>query len=191
MLAQALIFVIITIGGLFTLALLLRFVLQVMRAPARHQLAAFLAAVTDFAVRPARRIIPGLWGMDLATLMLAWLTQLLQIWLVLAARGYEPGPEVGVALIAMAALAVVQIVKFMIYIAMVAIVMQAVLSWVNPYTPIAPLLNSVTRPLLRPFQRFIPPIANVDLSPLAALFAFQLLLILPLAWLETTLTRLL
>jgi YggT family protein len=74
---------------------------------------------------------------------------------------------------------------------MVAIVMQAVLSWINPYSTLSPLLNSVTRPFLRPFQKFIPLVANVDLSPLAALFACQLLLILPLAWLETTLSRLL
>ena len=74
MLAQAAIFLITTIGGLFTLALLLRFVLQILRAPARNQLSEFLAVVTDFVVRPARRLIPGLWGIDLATLTLAWLS---------------------------------------------------------------------------------------------------------------------
>ena len=191
MLTQALIFVISTSGGLFTLALLLRFLLQLLRAPARSQFSQFLAALTDFVVRPARRVIPGLWGLDMATLALAWLTQLTQIWLVLAIKGYEPGPQVGIALIAMAALAAVEIAKFVAYIVMVAIVMQAVLSWINPYSTLAPLLNSVTRPLLRPFQKFIPLVANVDLSPLAALFACQLLLILPLAWLETILSRLL
>ena len=74
MFAQAAIFLITTIGGLFTLALLLRFVLQILRAPARNQLSEFLAVVTDFVVRPARRVIPGLWGIDLATLTLAWLS---------------------------------------------------------------------------------------------------------------------
>ena len=54
-----------------------------------------------------------------------------------------------------------------------------------------PLLNSLTRPMLRPFQRRIPPIGNVDLSPLFALVVIQLLLMLPVAWAEVTLTRLL
>jgi YggT family protein len=189
MLMQALIYVITTLGGLFSLALLLRFLLQVLRAPARNQLSGFVAALTNFVVLPARRVIPGLWGLDLATLALAWLTELLQIWLVLAIKGYEPGPAVGITLIALGALAAVQLLKLAVYIAMVAIVLQAVLSWVNPYSPMAPLLTGVTRPLLRPFQRFIPLVANVDLSPLAALFVCQLLLIVPFAWMESALSR--
>ena len=189
MLLQAVIYIITTIGGLFTLALLLRFLLQLLRAPARNQLSAFLNALTDFAVRPARRVIPGWWGLDLASLALAWLIQLAQIWLVLTIKGYEPGPAVGITLVALGALAAVQLAKFAVYIVMVAIVLQAVLSWVSPYTPLAPLLASVTRPFLHPFQKLIPPVANVDLSPLAALFACQLVLMLPLAWLESTLSR--
>ena len=189
MLLQALIYIITTIGGLFTLALLLRFLLQLLRAPARNQLSAFLNALTDFAVRPARRVIPGWWGLDLATLVLAWFTEFAQIWLVLSIKGWEPGPEVGITLVALGALAAVQLVKFAVYIVMVAVVMQAVLSWVSPYTPLTPLLASVTRPFLRPFQKIIPLVANVDLSPLAALFVCQLLLIVPLAWLESTLSR--
>ncbi|HXD51467.1 MAG TPA: YggT family protein, partial [Burkholderiales bacterium] len=123
MFAQAAIFLITTIGGLFTLALLLRFVLQILRAPARNQLSEFLAVVTDFAVRPARRVIPGLWGIDLATLTLAWLSAAVQIWLVLRIKGYEFGPAVGIALVALGALAAIEIAKLSIYIVMVAVVM--------------------------------------------------------------------
>ena len=72
-----------------------------------------------------------------------------------------------------------------------ALILQAILSWVNPYSPIAPILNSVTRPFLRPFQRVIPLVANVDLSPLAALLVCQLILAVPLTWLEANLGRLL
>ena len=68
---------------------------------------------------------------------------------------------------------------------------QAVLSWVNPYSPVAPLLNAMARPFLRPFQRWVPPVANVDLSPLFVIIACQLMLMLPVAYLESTLTRLL
>lgn len=191
MFAQAAIFLITTIGGLFTLALLLRFVLQILRAPARNQLSDFLAVVTDFVVRPARRVIPGLWGIDLATLTLAWLSAAVQIWLVLRIKGYEFGPAVGIALVALGALAAIEIAKLSIYIVMVAVVMQAILSWVNPYNPLAPPLMNFTRPFLRPFQKLVPRVANVDLSPLFVLIICQLLLIVPLAWLEALASRLL
>jgi len=184
MLARTLTFLITTVGDLFALALLLRFLLQWLRAPARNQLSALVVALTDFIVRPARRVIPGLWGFDLATLALAWLTEVAQIWLVLELRGYEFGPAVGVALAALAALAALQLVRLALYIVMVAVLLQAVLSWVNPHNPIAPLLASITRPFLRPVQKLVPPIANVDLSPLVVLIACQLLVTVPLASLE-------
>lgn len=191
MLSQTLIFLITTAGDLFALALLLRFMLQVLRAPARNQLAEFVAAVTDFIVRPARRVIPGLWGFDLATLLLAWLTEVAQVWLVLQLKGYELGSAVGIALAAIAALALFQIARLAVYVVMFAVVLQAVLSWVNPYSPIAPLLAAVTRPFLRPFQKLVPPIANVDLSPLFVLVICQLLATVPLTWLEALVGRLL
>jgi len=191
MLTQALLFLITTIGGLFALALLLRFLLQCLRAPARNQLAEFLAAITNFAVLPARRVIPGWWGLDLATLVLAWLTEVAQIWLVLAIKGQDHGPAVGVAWAALFALATVQLLVLTVYIVMGALIIQAVLSWVSPYHPLAPLLGSVTRPILRPLQKIIPLVANVDLSPLVAIIVCQLLLMVPLASLETALGRML
>ena len=191
MFSQTAIFLITTLGDLFALALLLRFMLQLLRAPARNQLTEFVAAVTDFVVRPARRVMPGWWGLDLATLALAWLVEAAQNWLTLQLRGYELGSAVGIALIALAALAAVQIARLAIYVVMVAVVVQAVLSWVNPYSLLAPLLASVTRPFLRPFQKLVPTIANVDLSPLIVLILCQLLVTVPLAWLEALFRRLL
>ncbi len=183
MLTHTLIFLIVTLGDLFALALLLRFMLQLLRAPARNQISAFVAALTDFVVRPARRVIPGVAGLDLATLLLAWLTEMTQMWLVFQLKGDEPGSAVGVALIALAALAAIQLVRLAVYVVMVAVVVQAVLSWVSPYSPLAPLLANVTRPFVRPFQKLIPVIANVDLSPLCVLITCQLVLTVPLAWL--------
>src|SRR3982751_5824680 len=83
MLIQTLIFLVTTAGDLFVLALLLRFVLQTVRAPARNPLSQFLAALTDFIVRPVRRAIPGWWGLDVATLLLAWLAAMLELAIVL------------------------------------------------------------------------------------------------------------
>ena len=190
MLTNALIFLLNTVFGLFVVALILRFYLQWVRAPYRNPLSMFLQALTDFMVRPARRLIPGLWGLDLATLALAWLVQLVEVLLVLQIKGLGLGPAAGQAFAAAALLAVVLIVKIGLYIVAVAVIVQVVLSWMGPYSPLMPLANSMTRPFLRVFQRRVPPIGNVDLSPLFALVVIQLLLMLPVAWLETAVSSL-
>ena len=133
-----------------------------MRAPYRNPLADFVNALTDFMVRPARRVIPGLWGMDLSTLV-----------------------------IGIAAFAAVAVLKLLIYIVLGATLLQALLSWINPGSPVAPMLDAMTRPFLRFFRRRIPPVGNVDLSPLFLLVVCQLLLMLPVAWLEGETLRLL
>lgn len=191
MLANALIFVAQVAFGLLTLALLLRFYLQWVRAPYRNPLADFVNALTDFMVRPARRIVPGLWGLDLPTLLLAWLMQLLELLVVLQVRGYRFGAEVGLAIIGIALLAVLAVIKMLIYIVLAATLLQALLSWINPGSPVAPLLDAMTRPFLRLFRRRIPPVGNVDLSPLLLLVICQLLLMLPVAWFESEALRLL
>ena len=190
MLANALIFLIKTVFGLFTVALLLRFYIQWARAAYRNPLSEFLGALTDFIVRPARRVIPGLWGLDLSTLVTAWLVQFIELALVLQFSGAPMGAATGNIIAGLALLALVMIAKLGLYIVIGVVVCQVVVSWVNPYTPIAPLLNSMTRPFLRPFQRLIPPIANVDLSPLVLIIICQLLLMLPIAYLELTISRL-
>ncbi|MBM3356386.1 MAG: YggT family protein [Betaproteobacteria bacterium] len=190
MMSRALAFLVETAFGLFTIALLLRFYLQWARAPYRNPLSEFLHALTDFMVRPARRFIPGLWGLDIATLGIAWLVQLMELFLVLQIRGVEFGPEAGLAFLALVLMAALMLVKLSLYIIMVAVIVQAVLSWVNSYSPVMPLLNSMTRPFLRVFQRRIPPIGNVDLSPLFVVIVCQLLLMAPVAYLEVSVSRL-
>jgi len=186
-LSGALIYLINVIFSLFIIALLLRFYLQWVRAPYRNPLSDFLHALTDFLVRPARRLIPGLWGLDLATLAVAWIVQLIELFVVHQIQGYQTGPQAGAVFVAFLLLALVVLVRIGLYIVMVAVIVQVVLSWLGSYSPLSPLLNSMTRPFLRVFQRRIPPIGNVDLSPLFVLVAIQLLLMLPVAWAEGTL----
>lgn len=166
--------------GLFSMALLLRFYLQVVRAPARNPLTQFLVALTDFIVRPTRRVVPGLWGYDLSTLLLAWLTQLLLVTCVQLLKGYQFGPGVGNSVAGLMLLSALNLVVRFIYILMVAVFAQAILSFVSPRAPAMPILWSMTRPFLRVFQRFIPPVGGVDLSPLFVLVLCQALLIWPL-----------
>ena len=190
MLTQAALFILDTVLGLFALAVLVRFYLQLMRAPFRNPASQFVAAVTDFAVKPLRRVIPGLWGLDLASLTLAWLAE----WLLLLGELWLGGMPFltpgGLSLLALATLAVVKLLRLSIYILIGAVFLQAILSWVNPHTPLAPVLGSLTRPFLRPVQKLVPLVANVDLSPLIVFFLCQLALMLPVAWLETLVLRL-
>ena len=173
---QILIFLLDTILGLFSLALLLRFYFQLLRVPYYNSISQFLITVTDFIVRPARRFIPGWGGMDLSTLILAWLLECVIITSVYMVQDYDFGANIVASLGIMGLLGIVEIIKMTLYIVLLAIIMQAVLSWINPHSPLAPLLDSFTRPFLTVFRRRIPPIANVDLSPLFALIIIQLLL---------------
>lgn len=191
MLAQTLIFLVTTAGDLLVLALLLRFILQWARAPARNQLALFLAALTDFIVRPARRVIPGLWGLDLATLVLAWLVAVCELLIIVMIKGADLSSVTGIAVAALLGLAALNLVRLAVYVVMIAVIVQAVLSWVQPYNALTPLLFTVTRPFLRPFQKRVPPIANVDLAPFFVLIICQLILAVPLVWLDAALWRLL
>ncbi len=184
MLAQALQFIIESVFNLFALALLLRFLLQWVRASFRNPFAQFLVALTNFLVLPLRRVIPGLAGLDLASLFAAWLVEFLMLLAVLAVSGFPLlvagwGVVPGVML-----WAVVKLVSLSVYVLMGAVLIQALLSWVNPYTPLAPMLDALAGPVLRPVRRLLPPIGGVDLSPLVVLLALQLVLMLPVAWLE-------
>ncbi|WP_369826969.1 YggT family protein [Nitrosovibrio sp. Nv6] len=170
------IFLLDTVLGLFSLALLLRFYMQLLRAPYRNPLSQFLIAITDFLVKPARRIIPSFRSMDLSTLLLAWLAQLLLLAGIHMLQGYDFSSTIGIAAGGLSLLALVEIIKMTLYIVMVAVIMQAVLSWFNPYSPLAPVLDSFTRPFLGVFRRYIPSIGNIDLSPLFVLVIIQLLL---------------
>ena len=175
MLAQIILFILDTVCGLLTLALLVRFALQWARASFRNPLGQFIVAVTDWMVRPARRVVPGLFGLDLASLLMAWLWQVIYQGIALGLSGVllvvSPAPALVVLL-----LAALEVVKIGLYLVMGAVMVSAVFSWVNPYAPLAEVFNTLTRPLLRPFRRFIPPVGGVDLSPLALLLVLQIAL---------------
>lgn len=187
MIAQALAFLVDTLGTLLIVALLLRFWLQVARAPFNNPLSGLLATVTDWGVKPLRRVIPGLWGLDLATLVLAWLVawvlnivlSLIEPRLVLDLAGAglgaaNLGTSVGLAAVA----ALVQLVRLFIYMMIAALIVQMLLSWLNPQSPLAPLLDLLLRPFLRPIQARMRPVSGFDFSPLVLLIVCQLALIL-------------
>ena len=175
MLVQILLFILDTVCGLMTLALLVRFAMQWARVPFRNPLGQFIVAVTDWMVRPVRRLIPGLFGLDMASLFLAWLWQVAYQGIALGFTGVlvavSPAPTFVVA-----ALALLEVAKIGVYLVIGAVIVSAVFSWVNPHAPLAGVFDTLTRPLLRPFRRVIPPVGGVDLSPLALLLVLQIAL---------------
>ena len=188
MVTNAVQFVLDAIFSLFILAALVRFWMQAFRAPSRNPIAQFTMALTDWAVKPLRRVVPGLMNLDWASLIVAGLLEfVLQVLLVLVA-GISPFENPAV-LSVLLVLAFVKLVRLSIYVFMGALIIQVVLSWVNPYHPVAPFFNALTNPFLNPVKRVIPPIGGVDISPVFVLIFFQLLLMLPVTWLELEATR--
>jgi YggT family protein len=183
MLAQAIAVVLDTLFDLVILGALVRFWMQAMRAPTRNPIAQFSMAITDFAVRPLRRVVPGLFRLDLASFLVAWILELILQVLLIMLGGTSPIETPGV-LAPLVFLSFVLLLRLSIYVFMAAVIIQAVLSWVSAHHPFAPFFDALTRPFLRPVQRAIPPIGGMDISPLFVFIFFQLLLMLPVAFLE-------
>ena len=169
---QILSFILESVAGFFTFAFLARFAMQWARAPFRNPIGQFVVALTDWAVLPARRVIPSAWGLDLPSLMLAWLMQALYMGVRYALSGLSVMSPNHIA--AMAISALFQTAGLACDLAIGVVIISAVLSWVNPHAPIAPVINAISGPLLRPFQRVIPLVGGIDLSPIALLFAIKI-----------------
>ena len=168
---QIVVYLVDTAFGFFVLLLLARFHFQWLRVPFRNPVGEFVLATTSWMVMPTRRLIPSLAGLDLATLLLAWLLEIAALWIKVAIAGAEPAPLV------LAAFAALALVRYSLYILMFAVIVQVVFSWINPYAPMAPVFDAMTRPFLRPLRRIVPPIGNVDLTPLVLVVLIQVALI--------------
>ena len=169
MLAQIAHLLIETVFGFFVFLLLLRFHMQWLRAPFRNPIGQFVIALTNWIVLPARRVIPGLMGFDLATFLLAWLAQAFMLTLLLWVRGANLANAPGTATGLLFGLAAIGLLQASLYLLIGVVLIQVLFSWFNPQVPIAPVLDALTRPFYAIFRRFVPPIGNVDLSPLFVL----------------------
>lgn len=158
-------------SGLFVI----RFLLQWARAPFRNPIGRFVMTLTDWGVLPLRRVVPGWRGNDLSSLVMAWLVETAAV--IVALLIVDAPAGAGGNLIPLAFIAgFIEMLRMIGYIILGATIGVVVLSWVNPYAPMAPVLQAVAQPFLRPFQRVIPPIAGIDLSPLFLLLVLQVVL---------------
>ena len=166
-------FLVSTIIGLYIVIVVLRFLFQIVRADFYNPLSQFLLKATNPLLMPLRRVIPGLFGLDMSSLVLAYLLQVLELVLLLALKGAQFSVFVFWV-------AIGQLLSLFLYIFLIAIIIQAVMSWINPgnYNPMLALINQLTEPLLRPARKILPPFSGLDLSPLIVIIGINLLIML-------------
>ncbi|WP_165674180.1 YggT family protein [Metapseudomonas otitidis] len=172
-LASAAIYVIQTLCSLYLLVVLLRFILQLVRADFYNPLSQFVVRATKPLLNPLRKIIPGLGGLDLASLVLAVLLQWLLMIVVLLLMGANP---LG-ALPQLLVWSVISITSLFLKVFFFAMIISVILSWVSPgsYNPGAQLVNQICEPLLAPFRKLLPNLGGLDISPIFAFIALNLL----------------
>ena len=191
MIDQALKLVVDVVFGLIVFALIARFLMQLLRAPFRNPIGQAVIALTDWIVKPLRRVFPGYRGIDWASIVAAFVFQMLWLLALYAifGRGFTLS---GAGVAYLVAVTLLELVKGALWVLVIVIIVQAVLSWVAPDGPLAGLLNAMTFPFLRPLRRVIPPIGGaLDLTPLILIVVLQLILILPIRWIEQALPAIL
>ena len=167
----AAVYVLQTLGSLYLLIVLLRFVLQLVRANFYNPLCQFVVKATQPLLKPLRRVIPSLFGLDMSSLVLALLLQILLFVVILMLNGYQ---AFTVLLLPWGLIGIFSLFLKIIFWSMI---ISVILSWVAPgsRSPGAELVAQITEPVLAPFRRLIPNLGGLDISPIFAFIVIQLL----------------
>jgi YggT family protein len=171
------VFLIDTLFSLYILAVVLRFLLQWIRADFYNPVSQFLVKITHPPLRIMRRFIPAVGRVDSSSLLLALLLQMLANFSILAVKGLS------ISFVALTLLSFTDLLKLLMDIFVYAIFAGALLSWFAPgnYGSVSSILYSLTEPLLSVCRKVLPDMGGIDLSPLVALVLLQLakMMILP------------
>lgn len=169
----AAIYILQTLGSLYLLIVLLRFILQLVARTSTTPSSQFIVRATKPLLNPLRRIIPGFGGIDLASLVLAILIQLVLMILILMLMGYGVGGFIMQLLI----WSIIAVTSLFLKVFFFALIISVILSWVAPgsYNPGAQLVNQICEPLLMPFRKLLPNLGGLDLSPIFAFLALKLI----------------
>ncbi|MCL4106070.1 UNVERIFIED_CONTAM: hypothetical protein GTU68_058376 [Idotea baltica] len=161
-----------TVLSLYLLAMLLRFLLQLVKADFYNPISQFLVRVTSPLVVPVRKVIPGFGGLDLATLLLSLGLQILAMVAVLMLNGYPlPNP---LQLLLWGVLALVGLLVNIYFFALLAMI---ILSWVAPGSsnPAVYLLHQITEPVMAPVRKIVPPLGGLDFSPIVVFILINII----------------
>lgn len=175
--ASAFSYLVGTLIDLYVAAVLLRLLLQWVKADFYNPLCQFLVKVTNPALVPLRRVIPSIGRLDTASVVLMLALEIFGIWII---------SRIGSSAIDIQQIIAFSAIKLMMTLLMTyffLIIVSVLLGWIGQRThhPVIPLVYQLTEPVLRPIRKFIPPIAGLDLSPLFALIAIRFLIVL-LGW---------
>ena len=170
-LIDAAILIIQTLGTLYLMVVLMRFILQLVRANFYNPLCQFVVKTTQPLLKPLRRVIPSMFGLDMSSLVLALLMQILLFVVVLMLKGYLAST------LLLIPWALIGIFSLFLKIIFWSMLISVILSWVAPgsRSPGAELVSQITEPVLAPFRRLIPNLGGLDISPIFAFIAIQLL----------------
>ena len=168
----AAVYVLQTLGSLYLLIVLLRFVLQLVRANFYNPLCQFIVKATQPLLKPLRRIIPSLFGLDMSSLVLAILVQLALMALTLLLTYGTTGNFVQLLV-----WSIIGVTALFLKIFFFALIISVILSWVAPgsHNPGAELVNQICEPALAPFRRLLPNLGGLDISPILAFMVLKLL----------------
>ena len=156
-----------TVATILGGVLLLRFWMQAIRVRPPASVGQFTFTVSDWLVKPLRRIVPGVGGFDWASLLGALLVVALATCIYFLA-----GLPAEVVLLKI----LYRFITWMIYGLIALLIAEAIFSWVNPQAPLAPFVRALNDPLLRPLRRMVPPLGGIDFSMLVALILLQIVL---------------
>lgn len=152
-----------TISSLFLIAVMLRFILQLVRADFYNPISQFLVKLTNPVVIPLRRLIPGFAGLDIASLLLAIIVQLLALAATIALGGFQM-PPIGLMLV----WSVLGILGLLVNIYFFALLAMIIVSWIAPgsQNPALYLLHQITEPVMAPMRKIVPAMGGIDFSPI-------------------------
>jgi YggT family protein len=145
--------------------LLLRFWMQATRVRPPMQVAQFTYTLSDWLVKPLRRILPGVGGYDWASLIGAFLV-VLAATALMALSGWD-AQTIFIG-------ALYRFLNWIIYGFIALLIIEVIFSWVNPQAPLAPFVSALNYPLLRPIRRIVPPIGGIDFSVFVAFILLQI-----------------
>ncbi|MHA6198420.1 YggT family protein [Pseudomonas wadenswilerensis] len=171
-LSTAAIFILQTIGSLYLLVIMLRFILQLVRADFYNPLSQFAVRATQPLLKPMRRIIPSLFGLDMSSLVLAIIVQMLLMGVILMLLYGTFGNPVQLLIWSL-----IGVTALFLNIFFYALIISVILSWVAPrsHNPGAELINQICDPFLAPFRRILPNLGGLDISPILAFMALKLI----------------
>ena len=160
-LANAGIYLIQTFFGLYILVIMLRFMIQAAKADFYNPISQGIVKLTDPILKPLRKIIPGVWGLDLASLILALCVQIITLVLIfLLYKAQLPNPLV---LLSWSALGLFSLTLKIYYFSLIGMV---IVSWVAPSSnhPAVMLVHQIVDPICAPARKLLPPMGGLDFS---------------------------